>query len=139
MPTYDRGFQLGLLPEKKWNWRTFATSYGILAGLILLLIVVGIMTSDTLIPTIGYHVTELIPRPSLRPENLPKPKPLPVHAKLLPPEPVFQAPKLIVPKEVRAPKPVPQEIEPPKVVAMNNFAPAVLKPNSGARPVLIHT
>jgi TonB family protein len=139
MPTYDRGFQLGLLPEKKWNWRTFATSYGILAGLILLLIIVGVVTSDNLIPGVTYHVTELIPRPSLRPEPLPKPKPLPVHAKLLPPpEPVFQAPKLIVPKEVRAPKPVPQEIEPPKV-AMNNFAPAVLKPTSGARPVLIHT
>ena len=138
MPTYDRGFQLGLLPEKKWNWRTFATSYGLLTGLILLLILVGIMTSDTLIPSVSYHVTELIPRPSLRPEALPKPKPLPVHAKLLPREPVFQAPKLIVPHEIRAPKSQPQEIEPPKV-AMNNFAPAVLKPTSGARPVLIHT
>ena len=138
MPTYDRGFQLGLLPEKKWNWRTFATSYGLLTGLILLLILVGIMTSDTLIPSVSYHVTELIPRPSLRPEALPKPKPLPVHAKLLPREPVFQAPKLIVPHEIRAPKSQPQEIEPPKV-AMNNFAPAVLKPTRGARPVLIHT
>jgi TonB family protein len=138
MPTYDRDFQLGLLPEKKWDWRTFATSYGLLTGLILLLILVGIMTSDTLIPSVSYHVTELIPRPSLRPEALPKPKPLPVHAKLLPREPVFQAPKLIVPHEIRAPKPQPQEIEPPKV-AMNNFAPAVLKPTSGARPVLIHT
>jgi TonB family protein len=138
MPTYDRGFQLGLLPEKKWDWRTFATSYGLLTGLILLLILVGIMTSDTLIPSVSYHVTELIPRPSLRPEALPKPKPLPVHAKLLPREPVFQAPKLIVPHEIRAPKPQPQEIEPPKV-AMNNFAPAVLKATSGARPVLIHT
>jgi TonB family protein len=138
MPTYDRGFQLGLLPEKKWDWRTFATSYGLLTGLILLLILVGIMTSDTLIPSVSYHVTELIPRPSLRPEALPKPKPLPVHAKLLPREPVFQAPKLIVPHEIRASRPQPQEIEPPKV-AMNNFAPAVLKPTSGARPVLIHT
>jgi TonB family protein len=138
MPTYDRGFQLGLLPEKKWNWRTFATSYGILAALILLLIVVGIMTSDTLLNTANDRITELVPRPSLRPERLPRPKPLPVHAKLLPPEPVFQAPKLIVPREIRAPKPQPQEIEPPKVV-MNNLAPAVLKPTSGARPVLIHT
>jgi TonB family protein len=138
MPTYDRSFQLGLLPEKKWNWRTFATSYGILAALILLLIVVGIMTSDTLLNTANERVTELIPRPSLRPEALPKPKPLPVHAKLLPPEPVFQAPKLIVPREIRAPKPQPQEVEAPKVV-MNNLAPAILKPTSGARPVLIHT
>lgn len=138
MPTYDRSFQLGLLPEKKWNWRTFATSYGLLVGLILLLIVVGILTSDTVLTATNYHVTELIPRPALKPEALPKPKPLPIHAKLLPPEPVFQAPKLIVPKEIRTPKPAPQEIEPPKV-AMNNFAPAVLKPTSGARPVLIHT
>jgi TonB family protein len=138
MPTHDRGFQLGLLPEKKWNWRTFATSYGILVGVILLLIIVGVMTSDSLLPGVNYHVTELIPRPSLKPEALPKPKPLPIHAKLLPPEPVFQAPKLIVPKEVRAPKPQPQEVEAPKVT-MNNFAPALLKPTSGARPVLIHT
>jgi TonB family protein len=138
MPTYDRSFKLGLLPEKKWDWRTFATSYGILAGLILLLIVVGVMTSDTLIPGVSYHVTELIPRPALRPEALPKPKPLPVHAKLLPPEPVFQAPKMIVPREVRSPKPQPEEVEAPKVV-VNTFAPAILKPTSGARPVLLHT
>ncbi len=138
MPTYDRGFRLGLLPERKWNWRTFAASYGILVCLILLMIVIGIMTSDTLIPIVSYHVTELVPLPALRPEPLPKPKPLPVHAKLLPPEPVFQSPKLIVPREMRAPKPQPQEIEPPKV-ALNSFAPAVLKQASGARPVLIHT
>jgi TonB family protein len=138
MPTYDRNFQLGLLPEHKWNWRTFAVSYGILSGLIVLLIVVGIMATDTLLPSVNYHVTELIPRPALRPEPPFKPKPLPLHAKLLPPPPMSETPKLIVPKEIRAPKPQPQEIEPPKV-AMNNFAPAVLKPLSGARPVLIHT
>ncbi len=138
MPTYYRNFQLGLLPEKKWNWRTFVASYGMLTGLILLMILFGIIMPETLLLTENYHVMELIPRPALRPEPLPKAKPLPVHAKLLPPEPVFQAPKLIVPHEIRAPKPQPQEIEPPKV-AMNNFAPAVLKPSSGARPVLIHT
>jgi TonB family protein len=135
MPTRDGGFQLGLLPEKKWDWRTFAASYGMVTGLIVLMIVVSIMTSDTLI-TASYRVIELIPRPSLRPQRLPKPRPQ--HAKLLPAAPVFQTPKLIVPKEVRAPKPQPQEIEPPKV-AMNTFAPAILKATSGARPVLIHT
>jgi TonB family protein len=135
MPTDDRGFQLGLLPEKKWDWRTFVASYGILTGLIVLMIVCGIMTSDTLIAA-SYRVIELIPRPSLRPERLRKMRPQ--HAKLLPAAPVFQTPKLIVPKEVRASKPQPQEIEPPKV-AMNTFAPALLKPASGARPVLIHT
>jgi TonB family protein len=138
MPTYDGSFQLGLLPEKKWNWRTFATSYGLLTVLILLMAMVGIMAQDTLIPSVNYHVTELIPRPSLRPEALPKPKPLPLRAKLLPPPPVIESPKLIVPREIRAPKPQPQEVEPPKVT-MNNFAPAVLRQASGARPVLIHT
>jgi len=78
MPTIDGGFQLGLLPEKKWNWRTFLASYGILAAFVLLLIVTGIMTSDTLLSAVNYHVTELVPPPSLRPERLPKPKPLPV-------------------------------------------------------------
>jgi len=72
-------------------------SYGILAAFVLLLIVTGIMTSDTLLSAVNYHVTELVPPPSLRPERLPKPKPLPVRAKLLPPEPVFEKPKLIVP------------------------------------------
>jgi len=100
--------------------------------------IVGIMAQDTLIPSVNYHVTELIPRPSLRPEALPKPKPLPLRAKLLPPPPVIESPKLIVPREIRAPKPQPQEVEPPKVT-MNNFAPAVLRQASGARPVLIHT
>ena len=137
MPAYDRSFQLGLLPEKKWNWRTFATSYGIVTALVLLLIFFGIISPDTLLMTPIYRITELIPRPALRPERLPKPKP-PLHAKLLPPDPVFQTPKLVVPQEIRAPKPQQQEMEPPKVT-INNFAPAVLKPVSGARPVLIHT
>ena len=137
MSTDDRDFQLGLLPEKKWDWRTFAASYGIVTALVLLLVFFGILVPGTLLIT-NYHITELIPRPALRPEPLPKPQR--VHAKLLPKthEPVFEKPKLIVPREVRAAKPQPQEVEPPKV-AMNNFAPAVLKSASGARPVLIHT
>lgn len=138
MPTYDRSFQLGLLPEEKYDWRTFAASYGLITALIIFFILFGLLIPDTLKITANYHVTELIPRPALRPEKLPKPKPLPERAKLLPPAPVFDSPKLIVPHELRAPKPQPQEIEPPKVV-MNNFAPAVLKTVGGARPVLIHT
>jgi TonB family protein len=137
MPTYDREFKLGLLPEKKWDWRTFVASYGIVTALLLFLIFFGLIMPDTLHILPNYHVTELVPRPSLRPEPLRKPKP-PVHAKVLPPEPVFKAAKLIVPRELHSPKSQPQEIEPPKV-ALNNFAPAVLKQVGGARPVLIHT
>ena len=77
MPTYYRGYQLGLLPEKKWNWRAFAASYGLLTALIILLILFGIIIPDKLEIAANYHVTELIPLPALRPEPLPPPKPLP--------------------------------------------------------------
>jgi TonB family protein len=139
MPTYNRGFQLGLLPETKWNWRTFAASYSLVLLFLFLFIIFGILVPDTLLFNPNFHVTELIPMPALRPEPSPPPKPLPVHAKLLKPAPVFEAPKLVVPAEIRAAKARPQEVEPPKVT-LNNFAPAVLKPiPGGARPVLIHT
>ena len=141
MATYTRGFQLGLLPDKKWDWRTFAASYGIVIAVVLFFILFGIIMPDTLQLAPNFHVTELIPMPALRPEPAPAPKPLPLHAKLLPPKPVpvFEAPRLVVPREFHAPKPRPQEVEAPKV-ALNNFAPAVLKPlPGGARPVLIHT
>jgi TonB family protein len=137
MPTYQRSFQLGLLPEKKWNWRTFATSYGIVVAILLFLISFGMLFPDTIKIAMNYHVTEIVPRPSLRPEKVFKPHPQ-LKVKLAPPEPAFQAPKLVVPKEVRLQKPVPQEVEAPKVT-MNTFAPAVLTQTSGARPVLIHT
>lgn len=139
MPTFDRDFQLGILPEKKWDWRTFVASYGMVTAFVLFLAFFGVIVPETLRIAPNYHVTELVPRPSLVPEPLPKPKPLPVQAKLPPPEPVFEAAKLVVPREILAPKPQPQEIEPPKV-ALNNFVPAVLKPTTGgARPVVIHT
>jgi TonB family protein len=137
MPTYNRGFQLGILPEKKWDWRAFAASYGLVTAFILFLLFFGLIVPDRLQVDLNFHVTQLIPLPALRPEPSPPPKPLPVHAKLLPPAPVFEAAKLLVPRELRALKPQ-QDIEPPKV-ALNNFAPAVLKQAGGARPVLIHT
>ncbi len=138
MATYERSFQLGILPEKKWDWRTFAASYGFVIFLLLLSIVLGLVVPDKLLLKPDYHITELVPMPALVPEAPPPPKPLPVHAKLLPPAPVFETPKLVVPHELRSPKPQNQEVEPPKV-ALNNFAPAVLKAAGGARPVLIHT
>src|SRR5438552_16262406 len=97
MPTNQRGFQLGLLPEKKWDWRTFATSYGMLSALILLLLLVNLLMPEELRTNLNFHVTELIPRPSLRPEPPAPSKPLPVDAKLLKPAPDFEAPKQGVP------------------------------------------
>ncbi len=138
MPTVNREFQLGILPEKKWDWRTFAASYGFVTACAAFLCFFGIFMPDTLKVSLNYHVTELIPRPALIPERIHKLPPK-VQAKLLPPDPVFKAPKIIVPREVVTPKVKPQEVEAPKV-AMNNFMPAALKVTpGGARPMLIHT
>jgi TonB family protein len=138
MPTVNREFQLGILPEKKWDWRNFAASYGFVTACAAFLCFFGIFMPDTLKIAMNYHVTELIPRPALRPERIRKMPPK-VQAKLLPPDPVFRAPKIIVPREALTPKVKQQEIEAPKVV-VNNFMPAALKTTSGgARPMLIHT
>ena len=128
MPMPDRGFQLVILPDRRMDWRTLATSYGLEVLFILILVNISIFMPDEIKMRQNYHITELIPRPSLRPEKI-KPKPLPTRAKLLPAAPI-EKPHLIVTREIRPPKiqaPPPQEIEPPKV-AMNNFAPAVIKP-----------
>ena len=95
MPTEDGSFELGLLPVKKWNWRTFATSYGLLGGLILFLVLFGFIFPDELLLNSNYHVTELVPRPPLRPEKQLKLRTKTLRAKLLPKDPVFRAPKLV--------------------------------------------
>src|SRR5579859_4486403 len=134
-----RGFQLGLLPERKINKRALATAYGLVALALLVVINIGLLFPQTL-QIAQYHVTELIPMPSLRPA--PEPEPVKVEAvkpKLLPAVklPVFEQPKLVMPKEVR--REAPQPVEAPKVV-VNNFAPPQLKlVVGGARPQLVHT
>jgi TonB family protein len=137
MSTYQRGFQLGILPERKIDRRALATSYTFLAIVTLFLINIGLIFPGR-IALKEYRVTSLIPVPALRPEAEPiKPKPV-IKAKLLPPAPVFEQPKLVVPQEVRreAPKPV----EPPKVI-VNQFQAPQLKmvADAGARPKLLHT
>jgi TonB family protein len=59
---------------------------------------------------------------------------------LLPKAPVFDSPKLTVPREIRAPRPQQPDVAPPKI-EVNNFTPAVVKQvTGGARPTLIvHT
>jgi len=137
MATYQRGFQLGILPERKIDKRAVATGYTFLVLVTLLLINVGLLFPDR-IQFKQYRVTSLIPLPSLRPEPEPvKVKPV-VKPKLLPPAPVFERPKLIVPREVHR-APAPEQVEAPKVV-MNQFAAPQLKLTAGgARPQLLHT
>jgi len=138
---YYRGFQLGLLPERRISWQTLATSYGIECIFILILLNIGLLFPDKLQTTKNYHITELIPLPSNEPKPIPiKPKPQLTHtAKLLPAVPV-ERPHLIVPKEVRAPEPKPElEPEAPKVALAKFNAPEIKPVAGGARPQLIHT
>jgi TonB family protein len=138
MPTAYGGFQLGLLPERKLNKRALATSYSLVALVLLIVINLGYLLPEKL-ELRQYHVTELIPMPSLRPEPVPVKVAPEVHPKLLPAVklPVFEQPKLVVPHEVR--REVPQPIEAPKVVVNQFAAPQLKMAVGGARPQLVHT
>ena len=106
MATSQQSFQLGILPERKIDRRAVATGYAFIVVMILLFINIGLLFPDR-IQLKEYRVTALIPLPSMRPEPEPiKVKPVAVKAKLLPPAPVFEQPRLIVPHEVhRTPAP----------------------------------
>ena len=132
-------YQLGILPERKISWRTIASSYGLLVLFILVILSIGLIFPDRIELTKNFHVTELIPMPAT---DVPKPlaiKQPKVVAKLLPKAPVFDTPKLVMPQQIRAPKPQQPE-EAPKVV-INNFQAANLAQTAGgARQArLIHT
>lgn len=135
------GFQLGILPERKMDRRALAASYGFLIFLVIVMINIGWIWPDSLNIRRQYHVTELIPMPSLRPQPLKvKTPPRTLQAKLLPKAPVFETPKLAVPREIRTPHPEQPDVTPPKI-EVNHFTPAVVKQvTGGARPTLIvHT
>jgi TonB family protein len=139
MATYQRGFKLGILPERRIDKRALAASYTLMVVMLLLLINLGLLFPDR-IQLRQYRVTELIPMPSLKPEPEPikvvKPE---VKPKLLPPAPVFEQPKLIVPREVRRVAPTPEPVEAPKVVVNTFAAPQIKMTAGGARPQLLHT
>jgi TonB family protein len=141
MATSPQGFQLGLLPERKIDRRAVATGYTFLLLLLLLLINLGLLFPDH-IQLKQYRVTSLVPLPALKPEPPPEPakpepaKPEPIVAKVIPPQPVLEAPKVIVPQEVR--RIPPPEVEAPKVV-VNQFAAPELKVAETVKPRLLHT
>ena len=78
------------------NKRALATAYGIVALVLLIVINLGLILPEKM-QIAQYHVTELIPMPSLRPEPEPikvvKPE---IHPKLLPAVklPVFHAARI---------------------------------------------
>jgi TonB family protein len=137
MATRQPSFQLGILPERKIDKRALAASYAFMVVLTLVLVNLGVFFPDRL-QLKAYRVTELIPLPSMRPEPAPvKVKPV-IKAKLLPPAPVFEQPKLVVPHEVHR-APTPQPVEAPKVVINQFAAPQIKMTAGGARPQLLHT
>jgi TonB family protein len=137
MATYRRGFQLGILPERRIDRRALATSYTFIVLATLLLINLGLLFPDR-IQLKQYRVTALIPLPAMKPAPEPiEVKPV-VKAKLLPPAPVFDRPKLIVPHEVHR-APTLEAVEAPKVVINQFPAPQLKMTAGGARPQLLHT
>jgi len=133
-------FQLGILPERKISWRTLVSSYGLLILFILAILSIGLIWPDRLELKKNFHITELIPLPATDvPKRMAMKQPK-VVAKLLPKTPVFETPKLVMPREIRAPRERQQPEEAPKVV-MNNFQAAnLVQTAGGARAAkLIHT
>jgi TonB family protein len=136
MATYQHSFELGILPERRIDRRALAASYAFIVLATFILVNLGVLFPDRM-SFKQYRVTSIIPLPALKPERAPiKVKPV-LKPKLLPPAPVFERPKLIVPREVHR-VPAPEPVEAPKVV-MNKFAAPQLKITAGgARPQLLH-
>src|SRR6476660_5375775 len=125
---------LGLLPEKKLDWRKFVLSYGIVLFLLFALLISRLIWPEHMGLLGRYTVTEIIPRPDLVPEK-PVVKPQPKVAKLLPAV-KFEAPKLIVAKDLPHPRVQEAKLEPPKIQP-TNFDPPKLQPVSGAMPAKV--
>ena len=131
MATVDN-FELGLLPERRMDWRTLVTSYGFEVLLLLFLINVGLIWPDRLQLARTYHVTELVPMPSLQPKPLEIRRKV-LRARLLPPASVKVTPKLTVPREVRVVHVRPQEVAAPRVIVNTFQAPRLIQTAGGAR------
>src|ERR1700688_2072118 len=137
MDTSHKGFRLGILPERKIDRRAVATGYGLIVLLTLIVINVGLLFPDR-IQLRQYRVTSLIPLPAMRPEPAPvKVQAVQIKAKLLPPAPVFEQPRLVVPHEIR--RTLSEQPEAPNVVINQFAAPQIKMAAGGARPQLLHT
>jgi len=126
----NESLTLGLLPERKLDWRKFLLSYAIVTFLLLCLLMARLIWPDRMSIWSKYTVTEVVPRPDLVPEK-PVVKAQP-KAKLLPVA-KFEAPKLIVPRELPKPRFEETRIEPPKIQPVNFEAPKIAV--SGAAPM----
>ena len=125
---------LGLLPDKRLDWRKFVLSYGAVTFALLFLLLAHLLWPDRMDIWAKFTVTEIVPRPNLSPEK-PVVQPKPKVTKLLPAV-KFETPKLIVPREIAKPKVEEAKIEPPKIQPVHFDAPKI-EPVSGARPVKV--
>lgn len=132
-PAANDSLTLGLLPDKKLDWRKFVLSYGIVLCLLLMLLLSCLIWPARMSIWGKFTVTEIIPRPDLIPEK-PLPKAQPKMTKLLPPV-KFEAPKLVVPKDIPKPIPVEAKVEAPKLQPVVE-APKIT-PVSGAMPARV--
>ena len=109
--------EFGLLPERRMDWRTLATSYGI-EHFSFFCCWSWVLFPDTLRLKQKFTVTELVPRPDLKPEPV-KPKAKVRHPVVVPklPPPVFQAAKLFVPKDIHTRKKKEEEEKAPELEA----------------------
>ena len=131
----DVALTLGLLPEKKRDWRTFLFSYTMCVALVALMLLARLIWPVSMTTPAKYSVTDVIVRPDLVPEKIEvevKPK----IARLLPAV-KMEAPKLIVPKDL--PRQQQAKLEAPKIQPAHFDAPK-LEPVSAAMPAkIIHT
>ena len=130
----NESLTLGLLPEKKLDWRKFVLSYGIVAFLLLVMLISRLIWPDSMSLWSNYRIVELVPRPDLVPEK-PILKPQPKMTKLLPAV-KFEAPKLIVPRDMPKPRVEEAKVEAPKIKPVNFEAPKI-QPVSGAMPARV--
>ena len=127
---------LGLLPDKRLDWRKFVLGYAALVLVLCCLLVAHLVWPDRLSILANYAVTEIIPRPDLVPEKRIAPR----KPKITKPVPMakVEAPKLIMMKEPPRPKLQPAKIEPPKIQAAGFDAPK-LPPVPATPARLVHT
>jgi len=139
MSTPDK-LEFGLLPERRMGWRTLATSYGIEAFFILLLLGIGFFFPDSLRLRQRYTVTELVPRPDLKPEPVRQRAKAhhPVALPKLPPEPV-QTAKLFVPKELHLHRKKKEEEEKAPKLEVKFKAPELAPPPSAMPARIVYT
>jgi TonB family protein len=126
------------LEYEKPRWQSFAASYAIVSGAMLMMVVVTILTAPNLIRMTYEHI-ELIAPPldQPKPYEAPKPKIAKVIPPVAPPKEVLEKiePKIIVPQVVLPKKVEVAEVAPPKVVAPTKFDSSVLNKMPGP-PVL---